>query len=69
MSAQVIELPKEPEIRALYKMLRLNKKHGLGGAAKHMSREEYALAENEFIARSGDPNRFDEKTGGWKIWP
>lgn len=67
--AKVIQLPKEPEARALYKLLLLNKKHGVHEAPKHMSEGEYALAENEFIARSGDPSRFDEKTGGWIIWP
>ncbi len=69
MSAQVIKLPKEPEVRALYKMLLLKKKHGPQQIRKHMSEKEYNLAENEFIARSGDPNRFDKKTGGQMIWP
>ncbi len=69
MSAQVIKLPKEPEVRALYRMMLLNKKHGVGQARKHMSEKEYNLAEGEFISRSGDPERYDPKTGGWRIWP
>ncbi len=69
MSAQIIKLPKEPEVRALYKMMLLNKKHGVGEARKRMSEEEYGLAEGEFISRSGDPSRFNKKTGGHVIWP
>lgn len=69
MSAQVIKLPKEPEVRALYKMLLLKKKYSPEQVRKHMSEEEYGIAEREFISRSGDPNRFDKKTGGHIIWP
>ena len=67
--AKIIQLPKEPEVRALKKMLLLGKKYHPSQVRKRMSKGEYALAENEFIARSGDPKRYDEKTGGWVIWP
>lgn len=67
--AKIVQFPNTPEARALYRMLVLDKKHGAGQAHKHMSREEYHLAENEFIMRSGDPDRYDERTGNWIIWP
>jgi hypothetical protein len=68
--ANVIQLGENESVRALQRMLTL-KNQGLMPAEirKKMGNAQYNLAENELILRSGDPNRYDPKTGGWKIWP
>ena len=68
--ANVVQLGENESVRALQRMITLQKK----GMSPQMIREkmgnaQYNLAENEFISRSGDPKRFDPKSGGWIIWP
>jgi hypothetical protein len=68
--AQVIQLAEDLNIRALGRFIRL-KNRGLSVAQiiTKMGRAQYNLAEGEMVTRAGDPNRFDEKTGNWIIWP
>ena len=68
--ANVIQLGENESVRALQRMLTL-KRLGLMPAEirKKMGNAQYNLAENELISRSGDLNRYDPNTGGWRIWP
>ncbi len=69
-TGNVITLDENPNVRALRRMISLQKKFNNDMDKVHrVMGDQYALADNEFIARAGDPNRFNEKTGGWVIWP
>ena len=67
----VTRLYEDPNVRALDRMLRLKKKYNndMDRVQGDMGNAQYNIAENEFVARAGDPNRFNEDTGGWVIWP
>lgn len=67
----IIKFDEDPGHRALRHMIQLKNKYNddMDKVQKAMGTEQYNNAENEIIARSGDPNRFNEETGGWIIWP
>lgn len=70
IDGNVIQFDEDPGHRALRRMIMLQKKYN-GDMDKIQADmgDQYDIADNEFVARAGDPNRFNEKTGGWVIWP
>lgn len=70
VNGNVIKFDEHLGTRALRRMISLRKKfsNDMDKVRKVMG-DQYQVAENEFICRAGDPNRFNEKTGGWVIWP
>ena len=68
--ANVVQLAEDESVRALQRFITL-RKNGLNTAqiVMKMGHKKYNLAEGEIISRSGDPDRFDKKTGNWIIWP
>lgn len=55
---------------ALTRMIRLQKKYnGDMRKVEEVMGDQYTVADAEFVSRAGDPNRFNEKTGSWAIWP
>ncbi len=70
VNGNVITLDEDPYVRALRRMLSLQKKFNNDMDKVHeVMGDQYALADSEFVARAGDPNRYNEKTDGWVIWP
>ncbi len=68
--AQVIQLAEDLNVRALGRFVRLkNKGLTVNQIIAKMGQAQYNLAESELISRSGDTDRFDEKTGNWIVWP
>jgi len=69
--ANVVQLGENESVRALQRFLTLKSKfnNDIGRVIREMGRAQYNLAESEMIMRAGDPDRFDEKTGNWIIWP
>ena len=67
----LIRLDEHPGHRALRRMLLLKKKfdNNMDKVRAAMGDNQYDVADGEFVCRAGDPNRFNEKTGGWVIWP
>ena len=66
----LIKLDEHPGTRALRRMIMLSKKYNedMHKVAEVMG-AQYDVADGEFVCRAGDPNRFNEETGGWVIWP
>jgi hypothetical protein len=69
--ANVIQLGENESVRALQRFVVLRNKYkgDIDKVARVMGQAQYNLAEGELISRAGDPDRFDEKTGNWIIWP
>lgn len=70
IDGNVIKLDEHAGTRALRRMFILKKKFNNDMSKVHnIMGDQYNVAENEFIKRAGDPNRYNEKTSGWVIWP
>jgi len=70
VSGNVVQFDEDPGHRALRRMISLQKKFsGDMTKVQEAMGSQYNVADSEFVARAGDPNRFNEKTGSWVIWP
>ena len=69
-NGNLVKFDEHPGTRALRRMITLKKKYNDDmDKVREVMGSQYDVADSEFVCRAGDPNRFNEKTGGWVIWP